>query len=309
MKAVRINSFGGSEVLSFEDAPRPMPGEGEVLIRVHATSVNPFDCAVRAGYMNSYFNYALPLILGTDVSGVIEELGPGVNHFSPGDEIYTRTGVFRDGSYAEYALAPAADVAYKPQSLDHVQASALPHVSLTAWFALFDLAHLTKGQTVLIHAAAGGVGHVAVQLAKLHGAKVIGTASKNLDLLNSLGVDQKIDYVTTPFESVVSNVDMVLDTIGGDTQQRSWETLKKGGILVSTVQAPSEDTAVAYGVRQGMVYASPPINQTLTEVAKLVDEGKIKPVVSVVLPLQEAQKGHQIIEGKHSRGKIVLQVV
>lgn len=309
MQAVRIHAYGNPDVLTYENASRPTPGEGEVLIRVHATSVNPFDCAVRAGYMASYFNYSLPLILGTDVSGVIEELGPGVNHFSPGEVVYTRAGVYRDGAYAEYALAAAGDVTAKPQSLDHLQAAALPHVTLTAWQALYEIAELAKGQTVLIHGAAGGVGHIAVQLARLRGAKVIGTASVNFDFLERLGVDQAINYAETPFENVAHEVDVVLDTIGGDTQQRSWATLKKGGILVSTVQAPPEETALAHGVRQGMVMTSPPIRQTLAEVAALVDTGQIKPFVSTVLPLQETREAHQSVERHHTRGKIVLQVV
>lgn len=309
MKAVRIHAYGGMDVLSYEDAPRPTPGEGEVLVRIHATSVNPFDCAVRAGYMTGWFNHTLPLILGTDVSGVVEELGPGVNHFSPGDAVYTRAGVARDGAYAEYVTVPAGDLAAKPQSLDHLVAAALPHATLTAWQALFELGGLTKGQTVLIHAAAGGVGHIAVQLAKQRGAHVIGTANVNYDLLDDLGVDQAVNYATTPFETVARDVDVVLDTIGGDTQERSWATLKRGGILVSTVQAPSEETAAAHGVRQAMVFTTPPIGQTLTTLAGMVDSGQIIPVVSRVVPLQEVGKAHEIIEGKHARGKIVMRVV
>jgi NADPH:quinone reductase-like Zn-dependent oxidoreductase len=282
-----------------------------VLIRVHATSVNPFDCAVRAGYMSAYMNYTLPLILGTDVSGTIEAVGAGVTEFAPGDSVYARAGVTRDGANAEYVLAPATDVAAKPRSLDHIHAAALPHVTLTAWQALIELAGLTSGQTVLIHAAAGGVGHVAVQMAKWRGAKVIGTASLNLEYLRELKVDQAIDYSTTPFESAdgyKGHVDVVLDTIGGDTQERSWQVLRPGGILVSTVQAPSQETAAAHGVRQAMVFSSPPIGKTLTEVAALVDAGKIKPHVSEVFPLSDAAKVHGMIEGKHTRGKLVLQV-
>lgn len=309
MKAVRIHTYGGPDILSYEDAPRPVPGAGDVLIRVHATTVNPYDCAVRAGYMSSYMNYSFPLILGTDVSGVIAEVGPGVTGFAPGDAVYTRAGVIRDGAYAEYVLAPAAEVTAKPESLDHVQSAALPHVTLTAWQALFILAKLEKGQTVLIHGAAGGVGHMAVQLAKNRGAKVIGTASKNLDVLESLGVDQAIDYATTLFEDEVHDVDVVLDTIGGDTQERSWATLKRGGILVSVIQPPSEETAAAHGVRQAMVFTSPPIAPTLTEVARMVDAGEIKPIVSDVLSLQDVSRAHRMVEGKHTRGKIVLQVV
>ena len=308
MKAVRIHTYGGSDVLSYENAPRPVPAEGEVLIRVYATTVNPYDCAVRAGYMTGYFKPSFPFILGTDVSGVIEEVGEGVTSFSPGEAVYTRAGVSRDGAYAEYVIALAADVSAKPQSLDHIRSAALPHVTLTAWQALFGLANLEKGQTVLIHGAAGGVGHVAVQLAKSRGAKVIGTASENYDLLEKLGVDQAIDYATTPFENIVHDVDVVLDTVGGDTQQRSWSTLKRGGILVSTIQPPSEEAAAVHGVRQAMVFSTPPIAQTLSEVARMADSGQIKPVVSKVLPLQDVQRAHQIVEAKHARGKVVLQV-
>ena len=308
MNAVRIHSYGTSDVLTYEEAPRPVPGEGEALIRVHATTVNPFDIAVRSGYMADYFNYSLPLILGTDVSGVVEEMGPGTNSFSPGDAVYSRTGVYRDGTYAEYAIANAGEIAAKPQSLDHVHAAAIPHVALTAWQALYELAHLSEGQTVLIHGAAGGVGHIAVQLAKLRGAKVIGTASVNIDLLDSLGVDQAINYAETPFEDVVEGVDVVLDTMGGDTQARSWSTLKRGGILVSTVEAPSEDIAAEHGVRQAMVLTAPPVADTLTKLAELVGAGQIQPVVSNVLPLEQAKQAQQIVEGKHARGKIVLQV-
>jgi NADPH:quinone reductase-like Zn-dependent oxidoreductase len=309
MKAVRFHAYGSSAVLAYEDAPRPTAGAGEVLIRVHATSVNPFDCAVRAGYMSGYFQYTLPLIPGTDVSGVIEAVGPGVTSVSPGDEVFTRAGVFRDGSNAEYAVAFAADVAAKPDALDHIHAAALPHVTLTAWQALFELAQLSAGQTVLIHAAAGGVGHIAVQLAHWRGAKVIGTASLNLDLLNELKVEEAIDYSLTAFETVAHDVDVVLDTIGGDVQQRSYATLKPGGMLVSTIQPPSAEEAQAHGVRASMVGATPPVGPTLTQVAGLVASEQIRPVVSKVLPLSETRQAHDLIEGKHARGKIVLQVV
>jgi len=308
MQAVRIHSYGGPDVFAFEEAPRPAPGEGEVLIKVHATTVNPFDCAVRAGYMSGYFNHTLPLILGTDVSGIVEEVGAGVTNVAPGDSVYTRVGVFRDGAYAEYAVATASDVAFKPASLDHIHAAAIPHALLTAWQALYEIAALEPGQTVLIHGAAGGVGHLAVQLAKLRGAKVIGTASVNRDFLRELGVDNVIDYSTARFEDSVRDVDVVLDLVGGDTQQRSWAVLKPGGILVSTVQAPDQAAADAHGVRQGMVFSAPPIGKVLTEVAALADAGKIKPEVSKVLPLAEAQQAHTLIEGHHMRGKLALQV-
>jgi NADPH:quinone reductase-like Zn-dependent oxidoreductase len=308
MKAVRIHTYGGPEVLAYEDAPRPVAGEREVLIRVHATTVNPFGCAVHAGYMGSYLKHTLPLILGTDVSGVVEEIGPGVTDLSKGDEVYTRAGVFRDGANAEYVVASAADVAAKPPSLDHLQAAALPHVSLTAWQALIEMAQLREGQTVLIHGAAGGVGHIAAQLAHWRGARVIGTASANLDLLPELHVEEAIDYGKTRFESVVHGVDVVLDTVGGDVQQRSYEVLKPGGWLLSTVQAPSEETAKAKGVHAQLVASSPPIRATLDKVAGLVASGKVRPVVSTVLPLAGIRKAHEMIEGRHTRGKIVLKV-
>ena len=309
MKAVHIHDYGGVDVLHYEEAARPTPGAGEVLIRVHATTINPFDCAVRAGYMGQYFNYTFPLILGTDVSGVVEEVGAGVTDVSPGDVVYTRAGVYKDGAYAEYVLAFAADVVTKPQSLDHIHAAALPHVTLTAWQGLIEFADPSAGQTVLIHAAAGGVGHIAVQLAKWRGAKVIGTASINLPFLEELGVDQAIDYSETAFEDVVKDVDVVLDLLGGETQQRSWQVLKPGGLLLSTVQPPSQETALAHGVRQRMIGTAPPIRKVLTEAAKMVDAGQLKPFVSAVLPLHEIQKAHEMIEGRHTRGKIVIQVV
>lgn len=309
MKAVHIHDYGGLDVLRYEDAPRPSPGAGEVLIRVHATSINPFDCAVRAGYMGQYFNYTFPLILGTDVSGVVEEVGEAVTDLSAGDVVYTRAGIYRDGAHAEYVLAIAADVVPKPESVDHAHAAALPHVTLTAWQALIEFAELSEGQTVLIHAAAGGVGHIAVQLAKWRGAKVIGTASLNLPFLQELGVDEAIDYSTTAFEDVAKDVDVVLDLLGGETQQRSWKVLKPGGILLSTVQPPSQEIASAHGVRQRMIGTSPPVRKVLTEAAKMVADGRLKPHVSAILPLQDIQKAHAMIEARHTRGKIVLQVV
>jgi NADPH:quinone reductase-like Zn-dependent oxidoreductase len=309
MKAVRIHNYGGPDILVYEETPCPTPGPGEVLIRVHATTVNPFDCAARAGYMTGYFNYTFPLIIGTDVSGVIEELGAGVTNFAIGDSVYARTGVFRDGANAEYAVAFVSDVAMKPRSLDHIHAAALPHVTLTAWQGLYEIANLSAGQTVLIHAAAGGVGHMAIQLAKLRGAKVIGTASSHLDFIKDLGVDEAIDYSTTAFEDVVKDVDVVLDLVGGETQQRSWKVLKPGGILVSTVQPPSDETAAAHGVRQGFVASAPPVAQTLTEIAALVDTGKLLPTVYGVLPLREIRIAHEMIERRHVEGKLVLSVV
>lgn len=308
MQAILIHQYGDASVLAFEDAPRPSPGESEVLIRVFATSINPFDIAVRSGYMAGFLNSTLPLILGTDISGVVEQVGPGVTAFRPGDEVYARGGVTRDGAYAEYAVVPQSAVAVKPKSLDHVHAAALPHVTLTAWQALYELADLQPGQTVLIHGAGGGVGHIAAQLARLRGARVIGTASRNLDLVRELGVDQAIDYSTTRFEDVVHDVDVVLDTVGGETQERSWAVLKPGGILVSAIQPPSPEAAAAHGVRAAMVQTSPPIGAVLAQVAALCDAGQLTPHVSAVFPLEKVPEAHRLSENKHVRGKLGVQV-
>jgi len=308
MKAVRIHNYGGPEVLKFEDAPRPQPGNGEVLVRIHAAAVNPVDWKVRAGRLKERIQYPLPLIPGWDFSGVVEATGPGVTRLKKGDEVYARPDIARNGAYAEYIVAKESEVALKPKSVDHVQAAAIPLAALTAWQALFDTAGLSAGQKVLIHGAAGGVGSFAVQLAKWKGAQVIGTASgRNQSFLRDLGVEEPIDYEKTRFEDVVHDVDVVLDTIGGDTQKRSWKVLKKGGILVSIVSPPSAEEAAKHGVRSGYVFVQPSASQ-LAEIAKLVDSGKLKPVVEAVLPLAEARRAQEMNETGHTRGKIVLKV-
>jgi NADPH:quinone reductase-like Zn-dependent oxidoreductase len=308
MKAVRIHNYGGPEVLNYEDAPRPEPGEGEVLIRVHATSVNPIDWKVRAGYMKDFIPHSFPLILGWDVSGVIDDVSAGVSRFKKGDEVYGLPDHTRNGAYAEYIVLRESEVALKPNALHHVRAAAVPLATLTAWQALFDTAQLQPGQRVLIHGAAGGVGHFAVQLAKWKGAHVIGTASaKNQEMLYELGADELIDYTTQRFEDVARNIDVVLDTIGGDTQERSWQVLKKGGALVSLVQSPSENKAKEHGVR-GIWLGARPNGQELAEIAKIIDSGKLAPVIDRVLPLSEARRAHELSQTGHVRGKIVLRV-
>jgi NADPH:quinone reductase-like Zn-dependent oxidoreductase len=234
MKAVRIHTYGGPEVLRYEDVPRPAPAAGEVLIKIHAAAVNPVDWKVRAGHLKDMLKYHMPLIPGWDAAGVIEDVGAGVARLKRGDEVYTRPDITRDGTYAEYIAVREREVALKPKSLDHVHAAAIPLAALTAWQALFDAGGLSAGQRVLIHAAAGGVGSFAVQLAKWKGAYVIGTASAhNHEFLCGLGADETIDYNTRRFEDEVHDVDMVLDAMAGETQKRSWKTLKPGGILVS----------------------------------------------------------------------------
>jgi len=260
MKVVQVHNYGGPEVLRFEDAPRPTPESGELLVKVHAASVNAIDWKVRAGYLKDVFPLPLPYIPGWDVSGIVEAIGPGVTQFKKGDEIYAVPDGARSGkgTYAEYVVIKETEAALKPKSNDHIHAAAIPLVALTAWQALFDQAGSSKGQKVLIHGAAGGVGSVAVQLAKWKGAHVIGTASgRNQGLLRELGVDEPIDYEKTRFEDVVHDVDVVLDTLGGDTQNRSWKVLKKGGILVSIVAPPSAEEAAKHSVRSAFLSVHP----------------------------------------------------
>ena len=308
MQAVRFHSYGHPAVLLLEEVPRPTAGSDEVLVRVHAAGVNPLDWKVRAGHLKDWLPHRLPLIPGWDVSGVVEALGPDVTAFKTGDAVYGMLDFGRDGAYAEYVAAGIRTLALKPSSLDHVQAAAVPLAALTAWQSLFDSASLSAGQTVLIHGAAGGVGHFAVQFAKWKGAKVIGTASAgNESFLRELGADKVIDYRTTRFEEAVGGVDVVLDTIGGETQQRSWQVLKKGGILVATLGISSPEAPGEHGVRGAGVSVHPDPAQ-LAQIAALIDAGDLKPVIAAVLPLTEAARAHEMSQTGHGRGKIVLKV-
>ncbi len=310
MKAVRIHRYGGPEVLVYEDAPKPVPDSGDVLVKVHATSVNPIDWKGRAGYLKMLSEYPMPFILGWDVSGVVEAIGKEVTQWKPGDEVYGRPDIWRQGAYAEYIAVRAGEIARKPKNLDHVHSAALPLVGLTAWQALFEAADLKPGQKVLIHAAAGGVGHLAVQFAKLKGLYVAGTASgRNQNFLKQLGCDLPINYETTRFEDVAHDFDAVIESMGGEIRNRSWKVLKKGGILVALVgPPPSEDEAKAHGVRATIIWAqSKP--EHLDEIARLADAGQIKPEIAAIFPLQDAEKAHRMGETEHVRGKIVLQVI
>ncbi|MFB2921332.1 NADP-dependent oxidoreductase [Aerosakkonema funiforme] len=309
MKAVRIHTYGGLDVLSYEDAPRPQIAEDEILVRVCAAGVNPVDWKIREGYLAGMLNHSLPLILGWDVSGKVVEVGAAVSEFKVGDAVYARPDINRDGAYAEFIAIKAAEVAFKPSSLNHVQAAAVPLAGLTAWKSLFDAANLQAGQRVLIHAASGGVGSYAVQLAGWKGADAIGTASaRNLDFLRELGVKEAIDYQAVRFEEVVRDVDVVFDTIGGDVQERSWQVLKPGGVLVSVITPPPAEMAAQYNCRGEYVFIQPDAAQ-LTEIAQLIDAGYVKPIVETTLPLADVRQAHQLSQSHRARGKIVLQVL
>ena len=304
MKAVRIHSFGGPEVLRLEDVPTPEPRDDELLVRVDAAGINPVDWKIREGRLGQI---PLPAIMGSDFSGEVEIPGPHVTDFRAGDAVF---GVVAEasGSYAEYALAPISQIAQKPPELKHAEAAALPIPSLTAWQALFDTANLQPGQKVLIHAAAGGVGSFAVQFAKWKGAHVIGTASADhTAYVRQLGADQVIDYHAKAFEEVVRDIDMVFDTIGGETQKRSWNVLKPDGILVSIVQPPS-GKPVKSAARSAFVVCDHTRKDQLGTIADLVGHGQIKVLVSSTLPLTEARKAQELSQAGHTKGKIILRV-
>jgi len=306
MKAIRYHERGDVDVLKLEDVPRPEPAAGELLVRVHAAGVNPVDWKIRAG---KFPVGGLPAIPGLDVAGVVETVGEGVEAFAVGDAVYSYLPLGKGGAYAEFAAIPADTTAKAPEKIDLVHAAAVPLAALTAWQALFDHAELKQGQTVLIHGGSGGVGHFAVQLAKEAGATVIATASaRNHEFLKKLGADRVIDYRTQRFEELVSDVDVVFDLIGGDTQERSFGVLKKGGFLVSIVGAPSTKKLEEHGVR-GVGFLVKPDGGQLDELTKRIDAGKLVPEVSLVLPLADAARAHEQSETGHTRGKIVLRVV
>lgn len=309
MKAIRIHQFGGPEVLKYEDAPRPVPAADEVLIKVYASGMNPVDWKMRAGLAESLFPIQLPFIPGWDVSGEIEEVGSDILTFKKGDEVYGRPDVTRDGTYAEYVTVKANQINFKPKSINHDKASAVPLAGLTAWQGLFDYGHLEEGQKVLIHAAAGGVGSFAVQLAKWKGAYVIGTSSEeNIDFLFDLGADEAIDYKNEKIEDRLKDVDLVFDLIGGDTQKRSLKIIKKGGRLITTVQPKYQEEAKANDIHME-VFMTKSLPEELEQIGNLIDSGKIKPIVTRTFLLKDAAEAQKEIEKGHTRGKMVLTVV
>lgn len=308
MKAVRIHAYGGIDVLKYEDAPMPTVAANDVLIRVVASSVNPVDWKLREGHLKEMISYDFPLILGWDVSGVVEGVGASVTRFKVGDAVYSRPDIKRNGTYADYVAVAEHEVAFKPKTISHTVAASLPLAGITAWQALIATADISANQRVLIHAGSGGVGSLAVQIAKSRGAYVIATTSKaNIALVKSLGADEVIDYHAQSFEKVVANMDAVFDTIGGPVQEASWSVLKPGGILVSITSPPSNDRAKALGVRAAFVFIEPDA-AVLTQLGELVDSGLVRPIVGAEFALKDIAKAHAFSETGRAVGKIVLYV-
>jgi len=306
--AWRVHEFGPPEVMKFERVPRPEPGPGEVLIKVEAAGVGPWDGWIRAG--KSALPQPLPLTLGSDLSGEIVNVGPGVSELRVGDQVYGVTNSRFIGAYAEYALASAGMVSNKPASLTHVEAASAPVVSVTAWQALFDHAQLKAGQTVVIHGAAGNVGSYAIQLARHAGVQTIATVgTDDISFVRDLGANTVIDYRIQRFEEEVRDADAVIDLVGGETQDRSFQVLRRGGKLISAVSRPDQDLAERHGV-EATFFLVNVTRQHLTEIARLVDGGKLRTNVGALLPLADAREAHFMLERvrPQPKGKIVLAV-
>jgi NADPH:quinone reductase-like Zn-dependent oxidoreductase len=307
MKAIVVHQYGSPDVLKLEDIPIPVPGAGEVLVRVRAAGVGPWDALVRTG--SSGIPQKLPLTPGSDICGSVHVRGPGVTAFSDGEDVFGATNPSFTGGYARYAVASAGMIARKPQAMDDETAAGIPVVAVTAKQMLFDYACVEPGQTILVQGGGGNVGSFVVQLAKHAGVNVIATAAAHdLEYVRSLGADEVIDHKATPFEQAVKNVDAVLDTIGGETLKRSFAVVKKGGVVVSSADEPSQDDAKRRGVR-AMFFIVDVTTARLNEIAALFDLGVLHARIGDVLPLAEARTAHLMLAGaRHKPGKIVLDV-
>lgn len=308
MMAWRVHEFGPPDVMRFEQVPRPSPGAGEVLVKVQAIGVGPWDGWIRAG--KSALPQPLPLTLGSDLAGEIVNVGPGVSDLHAGDQVYGVTNPRFTGAYAEYALASAVMVARKPASLTYIEAASVPVIAVTAWQALFDQAQLKTGQTVVIQGAAGNVGSYAVQLALHADLRTIAIAAgDDVPFLRNLGATAVIDYRTQRFEEEVRDADAVIDLVGGETQTRSFQVLRRGGKLISAVSRPDQHLAETYGIEAGFFLVKV-TTQYLAEIAGFIDSGKLKTRVGAVLPLADAREAHLMLERVRlqPKGKIVLAV-
>lgn len=304
MKAIRIKDYGTNDVVEYIDAEIPRPGPEEVLIKVHTAGVNPIDWKIRNG-AGARLGLTLPIMLGGEIVGHIEEIGQDVNAFKVGDTIY---GMVKSGAFSEYVVAKETDIALKPDSLSDVEAAGIPLAGLTAWQGLFDLGKLEHGQRILITGASGAVGSLAVQFAKSRGSYVIATASgKNQAFLKSLNVDEFIDYETQAFEEMVDGVDFVLDTVGGETFEKSFRTVKRNGVIVSSVAFSNEGLSQKFGVEAKRIFCKPDSGQ-LEEISKLYEAGKLNVRISKVFPLVKVKEALELSESGKANGKLVLQV-
>src|SRR5215831_15631824 len=306
MKAARVLQYGSPSVITYDDVPQPELGAGQLLVRVQAAGVGHWDALVRDGSVKLE---PLPLTLGAELSGVVEAIGADVLEFKPGDEVYGATNENFSGAYAEYAVPLARKMAQKPTTLNFVEAASAPIVAVTAWQMLFEYGRVTAGETVLVHGAGGNVGAYAVQLAKQAGLHVIATAaSRDREYVTALGADKVLDYRADRFDDSLNGIDVVLDTVGGETQQRSLRVLKPGGILVSVVSPVPEAAQKRYGVRAAYFYVDVTTTR-LNKITELFDSGKLATNVGTVLPLEQARTAHEMLGGEpHKRGKIVLSI-
>jgi NADPH:quinone reductase-like Zn-dependent oxidoreductase len=305
--AMRIHRFGGPDVLQADEVELSQPDAGQLLVRVKAAGVNPVDFKIRSGKYPAVKEDRLPYTLGRDASGVVEACGAQATKFKPGDAVFGMVGI-GGGGYAQKVVLDQNAVAAKPSGVDHPHAASLPLAGLTAWQGLFRHGGLRSGQSVLIHGGSGGVGHFAVQFAKAKGARVLTTVSTaNVAFARSLGADVVIDYKTQRFEDHASDLDMVLDLIDGETRARSWSLLKRGGVLVSTLTAPSQEMAKEFGVR-ALRYTVEADGGELAEMADLVASSRVKPHVEKTYPLADARDALAAVEHGHTVGKIVLIV-
>jgi NADPH:quinone reductase-like Zn-dependent oxidoreductase len=305
MKAIRVRAFGGVDVLAYEDVEAPVPGHGQVLVRVKAAGVGPWDAWVRSG--TSKVQQRLPLTPGSDLAGVVERVGADTP-FDAGDEVYGVTNSDFIGAYAEYAVATATMLARKPASIGFVAAASVPVVASTAWQMVFEHGRVDATKRVLVHGGAGNVGAYAVQMARGVAQEVIATAlPDDLDYVRSLGANDVVNVRTTPFESAVRDLDVVIDTVGGETLARSFAVLKPGGVLVSSVADPDRELAARYQVRP-VFFLVNVTSEGLTQLAGMLDAGRLTTCVGEVLPLSQARVAHEMLAGQpHKRGKIVLQ--